>query len=89
MSAKQDVMYRNHAVSPDASDALISGEDRMQMQFTRLVTMSEGKKYVRATVSIGLKQYKEIVETYGLADIIVSRWEVWDKELKKNVPFQS
>lgn len=86
MSAKNDVMYRNHAVSKTAKDAMIDAEDRVIMQFSRLVRTEKGAKYIRANVNIGMIQFKEIIKTYGLE--LSNRWEIWDAEKKKNVVFQ-
>lgn len=86
MSAKNDVMYKNHAVAKNAKDALVDESDRIIVQFSRLERTPKGKKYIRATVNFGITQFKEVIEKYGLE--LSNRWEIWDKEEKKNVPFQ-
>ena len=86
MSAKSDVMYKNHFVPKTAKDALIDGDERILIQFSRLERTAKGKKYVRATLNCGETQFKEIIKTYGLE--LANRWEIWDSETKKNVPFQ-
>jgi hypothetical protein len=88
MSAKSDVLYKNHFVSDSAKNKHIDGEERVMIQFSRLERTAKGKKYIRATLNASKKEFKEIVEKYGLQDALVGRWEVWDAEEKKNVPFQ-
>lgn len=88
MSTKADVMYKNHCVAPNAKNRLVDAEDLVTIQFSRLERTQNGKKYARATVNADRSIMKEIIEKYGLQDVIVGRWETWDKEQKKNVPFQ-
>ncbi len=99
MSTRQDTMYRNHFVKKGAKDEMVDGDERYQIQFTRLENYKGDKKYIRATLTAGKAQFMEILKTYGLQDIIVSRWEVWQNATKdeiaanpkakgKNVPFQ-
>ena len=80
-----DVMYRNHCVSKQAKDSMVDSEDRVTIQFSRLVMTPEGKKYIRATINAGKTQFMEIVKTYGLE--LSGRWEIWDSTNKKNVAY--
>ena len=86
MAKNDDIMYRNHCVSKQAKDSMIDGEDRVQIQFSRLVMTPEGKKYIRATINAGKSQFMEIIKTYGLE--LTGRWEIWDSINKKNVAYQ-
>ena len=83
---KDDIMYRNHAVSKQAKDSMVDSEDRVIVQFSRLVSTVDGKKYIRASVNFGVAQFKEVIKQYGLE--LSNRWEIWDKTKSKNVPFQ-
>jgi len=85
MPKNDDVMYRNHCVSKQAKDSMVDSEDRVQLQFTRLVMTPEGKKYIRATVNAGKTQFMEIVKNYGLE--LSGRWEIWSKKDNKNLPY--
>ena len=85
MPKNDDVMYRNHCVSKQAKDSMVDSEDRVTIQFSRLVMTPEGKKYIRATINAGKTQFMEIVKTYGLE--LSGRWEIWSKEEKKNLPY--
>ena len=85
MPKNDDVMYRNHFVSKQAKDSMIDGEDRVTIQFSRLVMTPEGKKYIRASVNAGKSQFMEIVKTYGLE--LTGRWEIWSKKDNKNLPY--
>ena len=87
MSQKSDVMYKNHCVSPTSKEALIDGDERVIIQFSTLERTKDGKKYVRASINASRKIMREIIEKYGLAEIVVNRWEIWDKEQKKNIPY--
>ena len=78
-------MYRNHCVSKQAKDSMVDSEDRVTIQFSRLVMTPEGKKYIRATINAGKTQFMEIVKTYGLE--LSGRWEIWDSTNKKNVAY--
>ena len=80
-----DIMYRNHAVSKTAKDSMIDSEDRVLIQFSRLVMTQEGKKYIRASINAGKTQFMEIVKQYGLE--LAGRWEIWDTTQKKNISF--
>ena len=86
MPKNDDVMYRNHCVSKQAKDSMVDSEDRVTIQFSRLVMTPEGKKYIRATINAGKTQFMEIVKTYGLE--LSGRWEIWDATNKKNVAYQ-
>jgi hypothetical protein len=88
MSAKSDVMYKNHFVSKTAKNAQVDGDDRIQIQFSRLERTANGKKYVRATLNADKEIFKQIVDKYGLGESLQGRWEIWDATQKKNVPFQ-
>ncbi len=89
MSSTSDIMYRNHAVAKTAKDAQLDGEDRVIVQFSRLVVTSEGKKYIRADVNFGMTQFKEVIKTYGLE--LTNRWKIWQAGTEgkkgKNVPY--
>ena len=99
MSTRQDTMYRNHFVSKTAEDNLLDSDEKYTIQFSRLESYKGEKKYIRASLNIGKKQFMEIVKKYGIQDVLASRWEVWQKptpeELAlnpkakgKNIPFQ-
>ncbi len=75
LMSSQDIMYRNHAVAKTAKDAQLDSEDRIIVQFSRLVMTQDGKKYIRASVNFGMTQFKEVIKTYGLD--LASRWQIW------------
>ena len=88
---KGDNFVRNHCVSKQDPDYMLPSEDAVRIQFTRLVKTQDGMKYIRSTINAGHEQFMEIIEKYGLADVVQSRWQIWqtgkDGSKGKNLPY--
>ena len=91
--AKGDNFVRNHCVPKGHEDIMLLSEDAIQIQFQRLVTVENQTKYCRATINCSHKIMMEIIDKYGLNDIITSRWTIWQAGKNgtkgKNIPFSS
>ena len=98
MSKSGDNFVRNHFVTQTDPSYMLESSKAIKIQFTRTEKLPDGVKYIRATVNASHEIMMEIFEKYGLADVIASRWEVWQAPTKeqleknpnakgKNVPF--
>lgn len=84
---KGDTFAVNHFVAKNSKEAMLPTDEVINIQFQKLVTLEDGtSKYARCSFNGAHKQMMEIIKTYNLNT--QGRWQVWDKEKKKNVGFQ-
>lgn len=86
-----DTLHKNHFVAKNHEDYLIEGDDLMRIQFSRY-TKVEGKiKKLICELNIGKTQYMELLEKYGISEIVSKNWKIWEKgqdgEKGQYVPF--
>lgn len=84
---KGDTFAVNHFAAKGSKDAMLPTDEVINIQFQRLVTLEDGvTKYARCSFNGNHKVMMEIIAKYGLNT--QGRWQVWDKEKKKNIGFQ-
>ena len=83
-----DNFKRNHCVKKSDPDYMLASDEAYSMQFTKVIKLNGITKYCRSTVTMGHKQFMEVIELFGISDAVSARWTVWqaptDEELVKN-----